>query len=131
MLDQAGEYFHDTYGGEMVNLFGYLWAMKLTDFRTPDEQRTDGRAEHATMTATSVILALQPQLVAQDCKAAPSHTEQSMKDLEQIAGLAGEDYRKLPRLADLATDDPADAAALSVNRRLQSQHEAWLQSRSR
>ena len=37
MLDQAGEDFHDTYGGEMVNLLGYLWAMKLTDFRTPDE----------------------------------------------------------------------------------------------
>ena len=27
MLDDAGDYFHETYGGEMVNLFGYLWAM--------------------------------------------------------------------------------------------------------
>ena len=68
MLDQAGDYFHDTYGGEMVNLFGYLWAMKLTDFRTADERRKDGRAEHKTMTETSVILALHPDLVAQGAR---------------------------------------------------------------
>jgi hypothetical protein len=40
--------------------------------------------------------------------------------------LDGEDYRKLPRYGDLSGDDPADAAAASVNRKLELQHEAWV-----
>src|SRR5215813_2382935 len=74
MLDQAGDYFHNTYGGEMVNLFGYLWAMKLKEFRTPEQQLEDGLAEHATMTETSWILALKPKAVAPDFKAARPYT---------------------------------------------------------
>jgi creatinine amidohydrolase/Fe(II)-dependent formamide hydrolase-like protein len=163
MIDQAGDYFHETYGGEMVNVFGYLWAMKLTDFRTPEQQRADGFPEHATMTETSLILSLQPRLVAPDYKTAPPHSGQSIKELEEIAltknwpgyfgapalasaslgraiytqwlkrstelidqVLSGGDYRRLPRYGDLYADDPADAAAASVNQRLESQHEAWL-----
>lgn len=38
MLDQAGDYFHDTYGGEMVNLFGYLWAMNLKISALPNSK---------------------------------------------------------------------------------------------
>jgi creatinine amidohydrolase len=85
MLDQAGDYFHDTYGGEMVNLFGYLWAMKLIDFRTPEQQRQDGLAEHATMTETSWILALKPEAVAADYRSAVPLSGASMGDLEKIA----------------------------------------------
>jgi creatinine amidohydrolase/Fe(II)-dependent formamide hydrolase-like protein len=85
MLDQAADYFHDTYGGEMVNLFGYLWAMKLRDFRTPEQQRKDGLAEHATMVETSWILALEPQMIAQDYKTAVPFAGRTIKDLEEIA----------------------------------------------
>jgi len=85
MLDQAGDYFHDTYGGEMVNVFGYLWATNLDDFRTPEQQKQDGLPEHATMTETSWILALKPQAVAPDYKAAIPYPGQSIRDLEQIA----------------------------------------------
>src|ERR1700756_1232866 len=163
MLDQAGDYFHETYGGEMVNLFGYLWAMKLDDFRTPEQKRADGFPEHATMTETSWILSLRPELVAPDYKTAPPHPGQSIKELEEIASskdwpgyfgapalasaplgrsvykqwlersaelinqvLSGGDYRRLPRYGDLYADDPADTAAVSVNQRLESQHQAWL-----
>ena len=163
MLDQAGDYFHDTYGGEMVNLFGYLWAMDLKDFRTPEQQKLDGVPEHATMTETSWILALEPQAVAPDYKAAVPYPGKSIDELEQIAArkdwpgyfgapalasaelgqrmyvqwvqrgtelimqvLDGATYRKLPRYGDLYGDDPADAAAASVNQKLESQHEAWL-----
>jgi creatinine amidohydrolase len=85
MLDQAGEYFHDTYGGEMVNLFGYLWVMKLKDFRSADQLRQDGMEEHATMTETSLILALQPRSVAPDYKSAPPQTGQTIQELVVIA----------------------------------------------
>jgi creatinine amidohydrolase/Fe(II)-dependent formamide hydrolase-like protein len=85
MLDQAGDYFHDTYGGEMVNLFGYLWAMNLKDFRTPEQQRQDGLAEHATMTETSLILALKPEAVSSDYKSAVPYSGASIEELEKIA----------------------------------------------
>lgn len=163
MLDQAGDYFHDTYGGEMVNLFGYLWAMDLKDYRTPEQQNQDGLPEHATMNETSWILALKPQAVAPDYKNAVPHSGKSIQQLEQIAerkdwpgyfgapGLAspelgtkmytqwvergvelinqildGRQYRTLKRYGDLYGDDPADAAAASVNEKLESQHAAWL-----
>jgi creatinine amidohydrolase/Fe(II)-dependent formamide hydrolase-like protein len=85
MLDQAGDYFHDTYGGEMVNLFGYIWAMKLQEFRTPAQQQEDGLAEHATMTETSWILALKPKAVAADYKSAPPYAGKSIEELAQIS----------------------------------------------
>jgi creatinine amidohydrolase len=85
MLDQAGDYFHDTYGGEMVNLFGYLWAMNLKDFRTSEQQKADGLPEHATMTETSWILALKPQAVAPDYKTAVPYSGTSIDELEKIA----------------------------------------------
>ena len=46
MLDQAGDYFHDTYGGEMVNLFGYLWAMNLKEFRDRKSTRLNSSHRH-------------------------------------------------------------------------------------
>ena len=83
MLDQASDYFHDTYGGEMVHMFGYVWAANK-DFRTPEEQRRDGQPEHATMTETSVILALKPEWVASDYKTARPYAG-PIDELERIA----------------------------------------------
>ena len=85
MLDEAADYFHDTYGGEMVNLFGYLWAAERAELRTAAQRKEDGLAEHATMMETSVILALQPKLVAADYKSAPAQTAHSMQELEKVA----------------------------------------------
>jgi len=82
MLDQAGDYFHNTYGGEMVNLIGYLWAMKLKEFRTPEQQKQDGLPEHATMSETSWIMALKPQAVAADYKIAAAYPGKSIQELQ-------------------------------------------------
>ena len=167
MLDQAADYFHETYAGEMVNIFGYIWAAKK-DFRTPEQQKLDGQDEHATMTETSVILALKPDWVSPDYKSARPHTGADTDELVQIAKaedwpgyfgspslanaplgkriyeqwlaqsqelvsdvLAGKEYRKRPRYGQMFSDDPADAAAQSVNSQLQSQHAAWLRDRER
>jgi hypothetical protein len=43
--------------------------------------------------------------------------------------VAGENYGKLPRLAELEADDAADLAAGSANRGPGAQQEAWLKSR--
>ena len=100
MLDDAGDYFHDTYGGVMLNVFGYLWAMESRDFRTPEQRAADGLAEHATMTETSVILALKPDAVAPDFRSAPPQTGGSMEALQQIAtGKSWPGYFGAPALA--------------------------------
>ena len=88
MLDLAGDYFHDTYGGEMVNVFGYLWAMNSEDLRTAREQKEDGLAEHATMVETSWILALNPTAVSGDYKSAKPLPGDSMDQLEKIATMS-------------------------------------------
>ncbi len=163
MLDQAGDYFHDTYGGQMINVFGHLWAMDLTDFRTANERRRDGLPEHATMIETSVILALAPGTVASDVRSAKPNPGASIQELERISSapdwpgyfgnpsaaseslglrvygqwlihakelvnqvLSGMDLGTAPRLAEMQANDPADAAAEAVNRRLEQQHQAWL-----
>ncbi|SRR6266702_285753 len=161
MLDEAGDYFHDIYGGDMVNVFGYLWAMNLEDLRTAREQKEDGLAEHATMVETSWILALNPAAVSKDYKSAKPLPGANLDQLKKIAsasdwpgyfgapGLAsaalgqkeydrwllrgnelissvlnGKPYRNLSRLGNV--DDPADAAAVANNERLERQHDAWL-----
>jgi creatinine amidohydrolase/Fe(II)-dependent formamide hydrolase-like protein len=84
MLDEASGYFHDTYGGEMVHVFGYVWAA-TKEFRTAEEQKRDGQPEHATMTESSVILALKPEWVASDYKTAKPYAGPSLEELEKIA----------------------------------------------
>lgn len=85
MLDDASDYFRDTYGGTMVNIFGYVWAMPAADLRTPQQKMADGLAEHATMTETSVILALEPGAVAPGIGSAVPHAAHDMEELQRIA----------------------------------------------
>lgn len=85
MLDDASDYFQDTYGGTMLNVFGYVWAMKRQELRTKEERDQDGLAEHATLTETSVILALKPSAVAPDFRSAQPQTGHSMAELQKIA----------------------------------------------
>jgi len=68
----------------MVHVFGYIWAASR-DFRTAEEQKEDGQAEHATMTETSVILALKPEWVTPDYKTARPHAGANIDELERIA----------------------------------------------
>jgi creatinine amidohydrolase/Fe(II)-dependent formamide hydrolase-like protein len=85
MLDDAGDYFHDSYGGVMLNVLGHVWAMPPRDFRTPAERESDGLPEHASMTETSVILALRPDIVAPDFRSAAPQAGHSMQELQRIA----------------------------------------------
>lgn len=74
-LDDAADFFHDTYGGTMVNLWGLMqvlggWGGAMTDM-TPQEKSADGLSLHAGMDEHSLMLYLRPDLVAKDYKAAP------------------------------------------------------------
>ncbi len=74
-LDDASDFFHDTYGGTMVNLWGLIpvlggWGSAMS-IMTPDEKRADGLSLHAGMDEHSLMLYLRPELVARDYRQAP------------------------------------------------------------
>jgi creatinine amidohydrolase len=62
-LDQAGDYFHDTWGGRMVNLTGLLPVIGSTAPKTPERVEEDGLPIHAGMDETSLMLFFRPGLV--------------------------------------------------------------------
>lgn len=75
-LDDAGDYFHDTFGGTMVNLWGLLpvlggWGGAMSDL-TAAEKAADGLSLHGGMDEHSLMLYLRPDLVARDVKQAPA-----------------------------------------------------------
>jgi creatinine amidohydrolase/Fe(II)-dependent formamide hydrolase-like protein len=92
-LDDAGDFFRDTYGGRMVHLLGLLPDTLATDsvVRTtvPAAVRAeDGFTVHGGMVEHSVILALRPDLVAPGVARAPSVTGRDRPDLSRIAARA-------------------------------------------
>lgn len=86
MLDQAGDYFHDTYGGQMVN---------LTGLEPPNEApppaleaavaKINGLDIHAGLSESSRILFLRPDLVSPSIARATPYATVKPEDLEKIA----------------------------------------------
>jgi creatinine amidohydrolase/Fe(II)-dependent formamide hydrolase-like protein len=77
-LDAAGDYFRDTYGGRMVNLWGLLpvlggWGSAMS-IMTADQKREDGVSLHGGADEHSLMLHLRPELVATDFREARSIT---------------------------------------------------------
>ena len=73
-LDDAGDFFHDTYGGQMVNLWGLLpvlggWGSAMS-IMTPAQKKEDGLSLHGGADEHSLMLYLQPSLVARDYRSA-------------------------------------------------------------
>ncbi|HUQ49607.1 MAG TPA: creatininase family protein [Terriglobales bacterium] len=106
-LDVAADYFHDTYGGQMVHLFGIIPVRFCCDLRekflTPEQRKADGFTVHADAEETSMMLALRPDLVPADFKSA---LDQSGADFEDLITLAGKKdwpgYFGSPRAASAA-----------------------------
>lgn len=105
MLDQAGDFFRDTYGGHMVNLFG-LAPAGMDD---PQPASADARAEngaidiHAGISETSRVLFLRPGLVDPAYRGARSLGAATPADLDRIAHAADwPGYVGAPRLATAA-----------------------------
>jgi creatinine amidohydrolase/Fe(II)-dependent formamide hydrolase-like protein len=105
-LDHAGDYFHDLYGGHMVNLPGLaltaLWDTEKGG-RTEKEREEDGLSVHSGMSETSRILFLRPDLVSPAVKDAPPLTGRNWDDLTRIAREKDwPGYFGSPRLASAA-----------------------------
>jgi len=95
-LDEAGDYFRDTYDGHMVHLLGLrpspLAVDAVVESKVPQAQRAeDGFSVHAGLVEHSAIMALRPDLVASSVAQAPSVTGRDFSDLRRIA--ASPDWR--------------------------------------
>ena len=106
-LDQAAEYFNDTYGGAMVNLLGLrsfgacFEAGK--DLLTAEQQREDGFTVHAGAEEHSLILYLRPALVPAAIRNAAVVTATSAADLGRLTAAPDwPGYFGSPRLASAA-----------------------------
>ncbi len=106
-LDAAGDYFHDTYGGHMVHLFGIMAVRGCCDLRekflTPEQMKADAFTVHADAEETSMVLALKPGTVAPDYQSAPDQTANNPAELLLVAGKpAWPGYFGSPRAASAA-----------------------------
>lgn len=100
-LDQAGDYFRDTYNGRMVNLFGLEPAAAANEPKVSEKE--NGIDIHAGASETSRMLFIKPGLVDMAYKNAKPFTVTSPADFGSIA--AGSDwpgYFGSPRLASAA-----------------------------
>jgi creatinine amidohydrolase/Fe(II)-dependent formamide hydrolase-like protein len=104
MLDQAGDYFHDVYGGCMVNLPGVLHEAQEPDPRPAPVRAEEGRFEvHAGMSETSRIMFLRPDLVGAAAKsAAPLGADTPAQAVAIARRAQWPGYIGSPRLADAA-----------------------------
>jgi creatinine amidohydrolase/Fe(II)-dependent formamide hydrolase-like protein len=85
-LDQASDYFNETYKGRMVNLMG-LNPIFLNWFEAPktkEQQEEDGFSIHAGVAETSSMLYIAPHLVDSGYKQAVPFTGNSMEELVGI-----------------------------------------------
>jgi creatinine amidohydrolase len=103
-LDQAGDYFRDTYGGHMVHLAGLLPVMEAWEGdKNEREKAEDGLPIHAGMDETSWMLFLRPDLVLPAFRGARPLASQEMDELVNIAGQPEwPGYLGSPRLANAA-----------------------------
>jgi creatinine amidohydrolase len=106
-LDDAGDYFRDTYGGRMVNLWGLLpviggWGTGMSGM-TAAQSKEDGYSLHGGADEHSLMLHLQPNLVAADYQQAPTVTGASYA--ESVAAARRPDwpgYLGAPRVGNAA-----------------------------
>ena len=88
-LNQAGDYFHDTYGGRMVNLFGLIRPELLKvsqDLMSDEERKADETAiDHGAMRETSEVLFLHPELVNPGFRSATPYRTRDPKHAADVA----------------------------------------------
>lgn len=93
VLDQAADYFNDTYGGQMVHLVGLMPVIgsyvAAAQKASEAERAENGFGVHADLLETSINLFLRPDLVAGGYVNARSFTGGSISDLIPKAEEAG------------------------------------------
>ena len=113
MIDQAGDYFRDTYGGRMIHIRGLLptaeQLAKLNLQKPPDmnvfseAQKAEIGAmdEHAGFDETSRLMFLRPDLVSHVYKQLPPQTTNNPTEFFKVARESGwRGYLSSPRVAN-------------------------------
>jgi len=84
-LDQASDYFTDTYGGQMVHPIGLMPVIEsyvgAAQAAGEAERAENGFGVHADMIETSILLFLRPDLVSPGYLSARSFTGRSISEL--------------------------------------------------
>ena len=107
-IDDAGDFFHDAYGGRMINLWDLIpvisgWGNAMVAAMTDAQKKEDGSSLHGGMDEHSLILHLAPDLVAPGYKSAPAVTGQSLQESFEVARQPSwPGYLGSPRLATAA-----------------------------
>ena len=107
-IDDAGDFFHDTYGGRMINLWDLVpvisgWGNAMVSAMTDAEKKEDGASLHGGMDEHSLMLHLNPQLVSPGYKTAPAVTGPTTAESFTEAKKPGwPGYLGSPRLASAA-----------------------------
>jgi len=85
-LDQAADFFNDTYKGKMINLMGLNPVLSnwFAAEKTKEQDAEDGFSIHAGMAETSSMLFLVPRLVDTGYKNAVPFTGKDMESLVEI-----------------------------------------------
>jgi creatinine amidohydrolase/Fe(II)-dependent formamide hydrolase-like protein len=103
ILNQAGDYFRDTYGGHMVNLAALIYRPPSQSLRSEEEQREDAGSSHAGASETSLLLYFRPELVSPGYKNARPLPYRDQKQRIAIARATDwPGYWGSPRLATAA-----------------------------
>ncbi len=106
-IDEAGDFFHDTYGGRMINLWGLLpvlsgWGSAMSVMTVADKKE-DGVSLHGGADEHSLMLHLRPDLVARDYRRAMSVTGATYEESFAASRQEGwPGYIGAPRLASAA-----------------------------
>lgn len=107
-IDDAGDFFHQTYGGQMVNLWGLIpvlagWGSVLGTL--PDSvKKEDGLSLHAGLDEHSMMLYLDSTLVAPDFRSAKTVAGANYDSAFAVARQPGwPGYLGAPRLASRTT----------------------------
>ena len=104
-LDQASDFFGDTYSGRMVHLGGLTvpTPASRTPLLSPEALRENGLGAHADFSETSQILFLRPDLVESAVRTAQPMSGTTMSQLVDIGATANwPGYFGSPRLATTA-----------------------------
>ncbi len=107
-LDDAGDFFHESYGGWMVNLWDLVpvisgWGSAMAAGMTDAEKKEDGASLHGGADEHSLMLYLKPELVASGfkrAKAATGATPEASFEVAHQSDWPG--YLGSPRLATAA-----------------------------
>jgi len=90
-LDQAAQYFNETYGGRMVHVTGLMSVVGSvpSDLFTNEQRAAEGFSIHADADEHSCLLFLRPDLVAPGIRSAPAVVSRDFAELVATAQKPG------------------------------------------